>query len=66
MIKCIKLIYVYGYRRKGFDVQSFGTGNKVKLPGKSAGRPNVYDFGCPYDTIYKDLVNKDEALYPFL
>jgi len=50
-------------QKKGFNVDSFGTGDKVKLPGPSADRPNVYDFGTTYDEIYKDLVEKDKTLY---
>jgi RNA polymerase II subunit A C-terminal domain phosphatase SSU72 len=33
------------------------------LPGPSADRPNVYDFGVPYDVMQKDLLAKDSALY---
>ncbi|CAG9767544.1 unnamed protein product [Ceutorhynchus assimilis] len=49
--------------KKGFLVQSFGTGDKVKIPGSAADRPNVYDFGTSYDHIYNDLAEKDKSLY---
>ncbi|XP_073977181.1 ssu72 CTD phosphatase isoform X2 [Rhodnius prolixus] len=49
--------------KKGFRVKSFGTGDKVKLPGMAADRPNVYDFSCTYDEIYQDLQNKDKSFY---
>ncbi|XP_077293495.1 ssu72 CTD phosphatase [Arctopsyche grandis] len=49
--------------KKGFRVKSFGTGDKVKLPGVSADRPNCYEFGVPYDDIYNDLIEKDKSFY---
>ncbi|XP_066157440.1 RNA polymerase II subunit A C-terminal domain phosphatase SSU72 [Euwallacea fornicatus] len=49
--------------KKGFLVQSFGTGDKVKLPGSAADKPNIYDFGTSYEEIYQDLLDKDKSLY---
>ncbi|KAI7697587.1 hypothetical protein SSS_02105 [Sarcoptes scabiei] len=49
--------------KKGFNVRSFGSGNQVKLPGPSQDKPNVYEFGTPYDTMYNDLLIKDKNLY---
>jgi len=49
--------------KKGFNVRSFGTGDKVKLPGTAPDKPNIYDFGCSYDEIYRDLYNKDKSYY---
>nr|XP_045056384.1 RNA polymerase II subunit A C-terminal domain phosphatase SSU72-like [Desmodus rotundus] len=50
-------------KRKGFAVQSFGTGTHVRLPGPTADQPNVYDFNTTYDEIYRDLIRKDRELY---
>jgi len=49
--------------KRGFKVRSFGTGEKVKLPGNAPDRPNVYDFGTSYDMMYQDLKKKDKPLY---
>ncbi|XP_008487998.1 RNA polymerase II subunit A C-terminal domain phosphatase SSU72 [Diaphorina citri] len=50
--------------KKGVDVKSFGTGDKVKLPGTAMDKPNVYDFHTTtYEDIYQDLMNKDKAFY---
>ena len=31
--------------KKNFHVKSFGTGDRIKIPGKSAKEPNAYSFG---------------------
>lgn len=49
--------------KKGFIVKSFGTGDKVKIPGSAADKPNIYEFGVSYDDIYNDLLSKDKTLY---
>ncbi|CAG9854882.1 unnamed protein product [Phyllotreta striolata] len=49
--------------KKGFDVKSYGTGDKVKIPGSSFDKPNIYDFGTSYEDIYTDLLQKDKSLY---
>ncbi|CAG9824985.1 unnamed protein product [Phaedon cochleariae] len=49
--------------KKGFHVQSFGTGDKVKIPGSAADKPNIYEFGTSYEEIYLDLLQKDKSLY---
>lgn len=50
-------------RKKGFDVESFGTGDKIRLPGPTANTQNVYDFGSSYEEIRADLKLKDEKYY---
>ncbi|CDO98648.1 unnamed protein product [Coffea canephora] len=51
------------FKREGFDVSSYGTGQHVKLPGPSLREPNVYDFGTPYKHMFDDLRRKDPDLY---
>ncbi|XP_023329261.1 RNA polymerase II subunit A C-terminal domain phosphatase SSU72 [Eurytemora carolleeae] len=50
-------------QKKGFNIRSYGTGEKIKIPGSSAKEPNQYPFGTSYDEIYADLTSKDKALY---
>ncbi|KAJ9599172.1 hypothetical protein L9F63_010349 [Diploptera punctata] len=49
--------------KKGFHVKSYGTGDKVKLPGPAPDKPNCYEFGITYDEIYQDLLVKDKTFY---
>lgn len=49
--------------KKGYYVKSFGTGDKVKIPGSAADKPNVYEFGTSYEEIANDLLGKDKTLY---
>ena len=45
------------------QVESFGTGQKVKLPGQSATEPIIYDFGTPYTAMVRDLQQRAEEHY---
>ncbi|PVU94419.1 hypothetical protein BB561_002555 [Smittium simulii] len=49
--------------KAGKNVESFGTGTKVRLPGDSIDRPMVYDFGTSYQRIYSELIHKNPQLY---
>ncbi|KAG0092673.1 RNA polymerase II subunit A C-terminal domain phosphatase [Podila epicladia] len=49
--------------RNNFTVSSYGTGTMVRLPGPTADRPNIYNFGKPYDDVYQELKDRDEQLY---
>jgi RNA polymerase II subunit A C-terminal domain phosphatase SSU72 len=49
--------------KHGYKVSSFGAGSKVRLPGEAIDKPNVYDFGTPYDHILADLKRKNARRY---
>lgn len=44
-------------------MESYGVGQRVKLPGQTAAEPNVYDFGTPYRAMAADLRAKAEDFY---
>jgi len=50
-------------KKRGFRVQSFGTGSCVKLPGPTVDKPNIYSFDTPYQDQFVDLKRKDSAFY---
>ncbi|KAJ2157977.1 RNA polymerase II subunit A C-terminal domain phosphatase [Coemansia sp. RSA 552] len=50
-------------QKHGYNIQSFGTGSAVRLPGPSPNQPNIYQFGTAYTKIYDDLTSQDSALY---
>jgi RNA polymerase II subunit A C-terminal domain phosphatase SSU72 len=50
-------------QKKGFHISSYGTAERVKLPGPSISQPNIYPFGTPYRVIYEELKAKDSKLY---
>lgn len=50
-------------KKKGYCVESFGSGNHVKLPGAAANQPNIYEFCTTYDEMIVDLERKDKSLY---
>lgn len=48
---------------RGYSVKSYGTGSHVRLPGLSADRPAVFEFGVPYETMSSELRRTNAAAY---
>ncbi|KAJ2734050.1 RNA polymerase II subunit A C-terminal domain phosphatase [Coemansia sp. BCRC 34962] len=42
-------------KKHGYNVQSYGTGAQVRLPGPTQANANSYNFGTPYAHINNDL-----------
>jgi len=49
----------------GLTAESYGTGTKVRLPGRSAMEPRVFNFGTRYEDMYTSMVatKEDEAFF---
>jgi len=49
----------------GLQVESYGTGTQVRLPGRNAMEPKIYKFGTPYEHMYNDMAvtPQDEAFF---
>lgn len=50
-------------QQRGYRVRSYGAGSKIRIPGESEWKPNIYDFGTTYAYILADLVKKNQARY---
>jgi RNA polymerase II subunit A C-terminal domain phosphatase SSU72 len=49
-------------QNEGFDVESYGVGKQLRLPGPD-GRARCFDFGTPYADIAKALSEEGSAHY---
>lgn len=49
-------------KQAGYNVNSYGTGTAVRLPGPTPYKPVVYRFGKPYDEMFNELYKKDQRL----
>ncbi|KAK6089783.1 hypothetical protein P3W45_001285 [Vairimorpha bombi] len=50
-------------KNAGYDVDSYGTNQQIKIPGESFETPNIYPFGTSYQDIYNDLASKNPKFY---
>ncbi|KAJ2130341.1 RNA polymerase II subunit A C-terminal domain phosphatase [Coemansia sp. RSA 678] len=49
----------YQLKKHGYNIESFGTGSAVRLPGPTLTQPNIYNFGTAYNQIYTELTGQD-------
>jgi RNA polymerase II subunit A C-terminal domain phosphatase SSU72 len=49
--------------RAGFQVSSYGAGNRVRLPGQTQDDPRVFEFGTPYHEMFKRLYEENFHFY---
>lgn len=49
--------------QNGFSVTSFGTSNRIKLPGETPDSFNEYSYGTTYAEIQEDLIRKNSPFY---
>jgi len=50
-------------KERGYTVWSYGAGSKIRLPGETPYKPNIYDFGTSYEFILGDLKKKNQQRY---
>ncbi|KAJ2083017.1 RNA polymerase II subunit A C-terminal domain phosphatase [Coemansia sp. RSA 988] len=53
----------YQLKKQGYNIESFGTGSAVRLPGPTATQPKIFHFGTAYNQIYNELKSQDKSLY---
>lgn len=46
-----------------FDVESFGVGSQVRMPGKRRNEPSLFPFGTKYSTMLSTLKSRDEEFF---
>jgi len=51
------------FKKKGYDVSSYGTSSMCKLPGPSIDKPNTFPFGTPYSKMHESLKAQNAELY---
>mmetsp|Transcript_17953 Transcript_17953/g.23211 ORF Transcript_17953/g.23211 Transcript_17953/m.23211 type:complete len:228 (-) Transcript_17953:126-809(-) len=44
----------------GLQVESYGTGTQVRLPGRTAMEPRIFKFGTPYEEMYQSMTATQE------